>query len=257
MTRQNIAIMVAIAVLGVAAGYWLAAPGKVITPDPGKNSAVQGSGEGVQVVSIRDTASSRLYRVTGEYPQFDGASSAFNAAVAHFITSNLGQFKIDAAANQKAREATMPAGSKDTLPPQSFYFTVQWQPEQVNEAFVSIVTRIEYYDGGANETQLLQTFNYDMAQKKTMTLAGLFPNVQNLLQKVAALSREVLTSSLNNSSNGKVSIDILDEGTTPTAEHYANFTFNDDVVNIYFPKYQVAPGVFGEQKAVIVRSTIR
>jgi hypothetical protein len=257
MTRQNIIILVAVAIVFLVIGYWSAAPGSTVTLSPGQPAPAQKeSGIVIKIVSIRDTNTSQLYRVTGEYPQFAGASDNFNAAIASYITSNLAQFKSDSTANQKAREATMPAGSKDTLPPQSFYFTVQWQPEQVNNRYISVIARIEYYNGGANETQLLRTFNYDLTNKKIMTLQDLFPKVTNYLQQVTQLSRQELQSSLTSASNGHPALDILQEGTTPTADHYSNFTFNDDAVTIYFPKYQVAPGVFGEQKVRIVRSTI-
>jgi Protein of unknown function (DUF3298)/Deacetylase PdaC len=257
MTRQNIAITVAIAVVCFAAGYWLAMPGDKVIPKAMPPVTAPENGIAMRIVSIRDTASSQLYRITGEYPQFGDASNNLNAAIANYIASNLAQFKSDAQANEQARQATMPPGSKETLPPQSFYFTSNWQPEQINGSFISIIARIEYYDGGANETQLLKTFNYDVMKKKTMTLADLFPNVPNRLQQIAQLSEQELTNSLNSASNGRAALDILKEGTTPTADHYANFTFNDDVVKIYFPKYQVAPGVFGEQKVIIVRATIR
>ena len=249
MDRKHLIIVVAIAIVCFVAGYWLATPAKkAIAPE---------NGVAAHVISIRDTTSSQLYKITGEYPQFDAAASNVNVAIANYVSSALTQFKSDAVANQQAREATMPAGLKDALPPQSFYFTTNWEPEQINSRYISIIVRIEYFDGGANETQLLKTFNYDVTNKKIMSLADLFPNVPNYLSQIAQLSQQELTSSLTNASQGHLALDILKEGTAPTSDNYANFTFNDDVVSIYFPKYQVAPGVFGEQKTGIVRSTVR
>jgi hypothetical protein len=247
--NQHVLIIAAVAVVCLAVGYFLALPGsKVVAPE---------SGVQVSVVSIRDTTSSQLYKVTGEYPQFENASGSFNGAIADFVNSNLTQFKSDSVANQQAREATMPAGQKDTLPPQSFYFTSNWQPEQINSNYTSIIVRLDYFNGGANDTQLLKTFNYNVTTGKMMTLVDLFPGVPTYLQQVSQLAIQELTSSENDASNGNAVGSMIQQGAAPTASNYANFMFNDDVATIYFPKYQVAPGDFGEQTVTIVRSTIK
>jgi hypothetical protein len=47
------------------------------------------------------------------------------------------------------------------------------------------------------------------------------------------------------------------EGTAPTAENYQNFTFTENILTIYFPKYSVAAGAFGELHVDIPRSEIK
>ena len=248
MTRQNVFIVIAIAIVCLVAGYWLALPAKqVVAPVVGVP---------MNVISIRDTSSSQIYAVTGEYPQFGNVTPDFNVAIASYVDANLSQFKTSAVQNWQARLATMPTGTVNTLPAQSFTFDTSWTPDQINSRYISIIVRLEYFDGGANETQLLQTFNYDVAAKKMMTLANLFPNVPGYLSKIATIAIQQLTSSENNNSNGNAVTDMIQQGAAPMATNYSNFTFNDDVVNIYFPKYQVAPGSFGEQEVGIVRSTI-
>jgi hypothetical protein len=248
MNRQHLLIIIAIALVCFAAGYWLALPGqKVVAPE---------AGVPVSVISIRDTSSSQIYAVTGEYPQFGNVSSSFNAAIANYVTSNLTQFKTDSDANWQARIATMPKGTKNTLPAQAFTFMASWVPEQINGRYVSVIVRLDYFNGGANGTQLLKTFNYDIATGKLMTLADLFPNVPTYLKQISQLAIQQLTSSENSNSNGNAVTDMIQQGAAPTPANYANFTFNDYVVTVYFPKYQVAPGSFGEQQVGIVRSTI-
>ena len=254
MTRPHILIaaIILVAVICLAAGYWLAIPErKAIAPE---------NGVGAAVISIRDTSSSQIYRVTGEYPQFDEASPDFNAAIANYVTKNLTQFESDSNANWQARLDTMPTGTKNTLPAQSFTFGASWTPEQINDRYLSIIVRLEYFNGGANETQLLKAFNYDVAAKKIMSLGDLFPNVPTYLQQISTLATQELTSSISDAAQeplNTVSINMLKTGSAPTADNYSNFTFNDDVVTIYFSKYQVAAGVFGEQHVGIVRSTIQ
>ena len=80
-----------------------------------------------------------------------------------------------------------------------------------------------------------------------MTLADLFPNVPTYLKQISKLAIQQLTSSENSNSDGNAAIDMIQQGASPTPTNYANFTFNDDVVDIYFPKYQAGPGSFGEQ----------
>jgi hypothetical protein len=251
MKSQHVFIIVVIAVVCFVAGYWLAFPAKkAVAPE---------AGVPVSVISIRDTSSSQIYRVTGEYPQLGNVSSSFNAAIANYVNSNLAQFQKDSDANWQARIDTMPSGTKNTLPAQSFAFSSAWTPEQINDRYISIIVRLEYFNGGANETQLLKTFNYDVTAGKIMTLADLFPNVPTFLKQISSLSIDQLTSSLQQSGGASLNSfakNMLQSGAVPTTDNYANFTFNDDVVTIYFPKYQVAPGSFGEQQVGIVRATI-
>jgi hypothetical protein len=248
MNHRTVFTLIVVGVVCSLAGYWLALPAK--------KTVAPATGVPVNVVSIRDTTSSELWRIEGEYPQFGNTSSSFNATIADFVRSNLAQFQSDSEANQKARMATEPSGTTYTLPPQSYYFTASWEPKQVNARYISVIVRIEYFNGGANETQLLKTFNYDVAKGQVLALADLFPGVPTYLQQIAELTRQELENSLQSASDGNVQEDMLQSGTAPTTNNYANFTFNDEVVTIYFPKYQVAPGVFGEQKVIVIRSTI-
>ncbi len=249
MDRKYISMTIAIAVVCFVAGYWLALPGhRAVAPENG----VQ-----VNAISIRDASSSDIYVVTGEYPQFGNVSAAMNGEIAGFVDSNLSQFKASAAENWQARLDTMPTGTVNTLPPQSFYFSSSWEPEQINGRYVSAIVRIDYFDGGANDTELLKTFNYDVAGGRELSLTDLFPNVPDVLPQISQLAIEQLTDSEQSASNGSAESDMIQSGAAPTADNYANFTFNDDVVTIYFPKYQVAPGAFGEQKVTIARSALQ
>ncbi len=245
MNQKNILIIAAVAIIFLVLGYWIAMPSrKAVAPE---------NGVSIAVVSIRDASSSQIYKIAGEYPQFTDASADFNAAIANYVGNTLSEFKKDSEENWQARIDTMPTGTQNTLPAQAFTFSASWTPEQINKSYISIIVRLDYFNGGANGAQLLKTFNYDVATKKMMTLNDLFPNVSDLWLQIVTQSRQQLDSSIG----AKNAIGpMIEEGTAPTSENYANFMFNDDVVTIYFPKYQVAPGVFGEQRVRIVRSTI-
>jgi hypothetical protein len=215
------------------------------------------SGGPLNVVSIADASSSQIYKVEGEYPQFANVSSSMNAAIADFVNTNLSQFKTSSQENWQARLDTMPTGTVNTLPAQSFYFSSSWEPQQINDRYVSVMVRIDYFNGGANDTQLLKTFNYDVAAGRMLSLTDLFPGVTNSLQQISKLAIDQLTSSAQSASGGNAPVDMIESGATSTAENYANFMFTDDIVTVYFPKYQAGPGYFGEQKVSFVRSAIK
>ncbi len=270
MTRaQNISVVIAALIVGIFAGYFLALPGgQVVAPRSGgmmgTSQAVTGSPSAPQaenaidvaMVSVRDT-SNQLYKISGEYPQFGTASPAFNESIANFVNGDIATFKSSSAANIAARQATMSSGTKNTIPPQSFTFMTSWEPTQINDRYISITVRTSYYDGGANGSEDVKTFNYDIQNGKILGLGDLFPNVTNYLGKIAAIAQAELKNSVIDASQSIAQMDMLKQGTAPTSGNYANFTFDDDTVTFYFSKYQVAPGSYGEQKAVIVRQTVK
>jgi hypothetical protein len=173
------------------------------------------------------------------------------------VASDLAQFKQSSVENAQARMATAPSGTVQNLPPQSFTFNVSWEPAQINDRYISILVRVSYFDGGANGAEDLKAFNYDVPAGKIMALGDLFPNAPNYLSQIAEISKSELESSLNDASNGNAPSDMITNGTAPSATNYANFTFSDQTVTIYFEKYQVAPGSFGEQQVTITRVAIR
>lgn len=211
----------------------------------------------MSVISVKD-AGNKLYTINAEYPQFAGTPAAFNSEIADFVNGQITDFKKASVENWQARQDTMPAGEpKQEFPDQPFYFDSNWESEQLNQNYVSFVVRFSEYVGGANENQNLRTFNYDFANKREIALADIFPNVPDYLQKISDIVRSSLSSQLDAASNGHVATDILNQGTEPTEENFSNFVFNNNVVTFYFPKYQVAPGVFGEQYVPVLRTTVR
>ncbi len=85
-----------------------------------------------------------------------------------------------------------------------------------------------------------------------MTLADLFLGVPDYLKKIANFAKQSLVGSL-----GQDDVEMIEAGTKPTNENFKNFVFNDDMVLLYFEKYQVAPGVAGEQKVFVPRESIK
>ncbi len=211
----------------------------------------------LNVVSVHDT-SNPLYRIDVEYPEISAAPVEWNASIKTFIDGKIAEFEKNSNDNWKARQDTAPANAPVPAPQgEPFYLKISWSPEQLNAHYLSFIIRLEAFEGGANERQELWTWNYDLEQHRDISLGDLFPNVPDYLTKIAKLSHDELLPQLQIASDDNASQDMLNAGTAPTAENFQNFLFNDQIVTIYFPKYQVAPGVFGEQHVIIPRGSIQ
>jgi len=211
---------------------------------------------GTSIVSVKENT--KLYTVDAEYPQFAGVSDSFNKSIADFAEGNISDFKSASAENWQARQDTTPAGEpKQEFPPQPFYLSFNWEPEQLNQTSISFIARFAEYVGGANEIQNLKSFNYDLKNQKEVALADLFPGVPDYLNKISDIVRSDLISALDAASGGHTSMEMLNQGTEPVLENFSNFVFNTQTVIFYFPKYQVAPGVFGEQNVPVSRMSIK
>lgn len=196
----------------------------------------------------------RFYRIDVEYPQFDRGLDVLNGEIASYVNDSLAEFKTIAKENWKTRQDTMPAGqTKGEYPETPFTFFVTWMPKQINGRYISIIVRVDSYEGGAHGRQELRTFNYDVMNKKTIELADLFPGDRGYLGKVAKFAYDRLIEDLTIASEGHVDLSMIAEGTAPTGNNFKNFTFNEYAIELHFPKYQVAPGVFGEQRVMMPR----
>ncbi len=208
----------------------------------------------VNIISTHDT-SSKLWTLSIEYPQFAFAPASFNKEISSAVDAHLADFKKNAQDNWALRQATTPTGTPvEQFPSSPFDFIVTWEPAQINAHYISFILRFSSYQGGASGVDELQTFNYDLVAKKDLTFADLFAGTPDYLQKVSQVSRQQLTSNLETASQGHVQTDMLDSGTAPTANNFKNFTFTDYSITIYFPRYQVAPGAFGEQSVILSRT---
>ena len=243
-------------VIGVAVGFYYGqfyAQNKTSQPS-GQTPPAQN----VVGISIDETPivyADKFFQIYGDYPQF-AEYPAMSGQIKDFVTTNLDEFKKSSQENFAAREATLPAGeAKKDFPDTPFYFSASWQPAQINSKDISIVVRIDYYNGGANDFMFLQTFNYNTKDNKQVALADFFPNKTDYLQKVSAYARKQLAQKL--AADGITADNpILVSGTEPKTENFQNFTFTDSLITFYWPKAYVAPGAWGEQSVDLPISQI-
>ena len=250
--RIFVVILVICAVIVI--GYALTQHSTTVTSPTVTNAPTGSSVISLSIVSIYDDASTSP-QLNVEYPQFSSLQASANEAIASATLSRLDDFKSTMTENMAARAAA--GGGSADIGTSSYSFIATWEPSQINDRYVSLVERYDSYSGGANENQDLQAFNYDVASGTPVTLQELFPDVADPLQPISILARSQLHDSLSAASPGYDPDQMLDEGTAPTADDFSNFTFTDDTITFYFPKYAVAPGSFGEQHVTLPRSDIK
>lgn len=201
-----------------------------------------------------------------QIPQFVNASSAFNKKIEQNIRERITEHKTETAENWQARIDTQePGGDLPKIPTgdgDKMYFYAKFDaPEQNNNQYISILTRIGGYTGGAHPYEEVVAYNYDVKNKKEMTLADLFANNPNYLNQISEISRKILierfTESLGEGFDSakekqtytqEVIAPMVNDGTDPkNADNFANFTFTKDKLIIHFGQYQVGPYVAGQQ----------
>jgi len=251
-----IALIIVLTVVGFVLAYVARAPkiGQKPTPGATPTSPSASSTVPVEIQVIKEQASS-TFSVSVEYPQFPTLSQAFNDSVKSAVLDRLAGFRKDAADNYAARKATATPGEK--ISPSDFSFIARWEPAQINNRYVSFIVRFDSYTGGANELQELQTFDYDVANGRAMGIGDLFGTSTSYLSQLSNISRQQLVAHMKDVGGADAPTDLVAAGTEPTTGNFANFTFTDYLLTIYFPKYSVAAGSFGEQTVTIPLKDIR
>lgn len=239
-------------IVALFVGYFIGKPSKVA--DTGSAIVIKGAkSTPIDIVSLRQNATSSPV-VAIEYPQFPRLPSALNETIAKAVQDNLSDFRSSVAENESARAAT--SDSYAALPPNAYSFMVTWQEAEINDSYVSLIIRFDQYSGGTNENSTLMTVNYDVKNDKLLNITDIVSG-NDALREISTISREQLSNTLGIASDGNVSTDMLDAGTEPTLDNFSSFTFTDNIITIYFPKYAVAPGAYGEQKVTILRSAVK
>lgn len=205
-----------------------------------------------------------VFKVT--YPQFKNTSAEFNKKITDQVNAGIAQQQKDSADNWKARFDTQSKGENIPQYPKEadkFYFDVSWKPTQENNQFISIILTVSAFEGGAHGYETLTSYNYDVLNKKEVTLVDLFPNDPSYLTTISNFSRKDLMIQFRQRLEVKTKTDeqnfqdtvvpMLTDGTTPIADNFNVFTFTPDAVTIYFNQYQVAPYSMGESSVIMPR----
>ncbi|MCL5438634.1 MAG: DUF3298 and DUF4163 domain-containing protein [Patescibacteria group bacterium] len=199
----------------------------------------------------------KLYKISVGYPQFETLPKSFDEEIKTFVSNSINEFKKNTDENHKLLEKNSTPEEISKFPEQMYSLSITWSPEQLNNQYISFITRVNAFEGGANERQEIKTFNYDIVNKKDVVISDLFKNDPNYAQQISEFVINDLTGQFRNQPNcpydNCVPKDMIDSGAGANANNFKNFTFNDNAIIFYFPKYQVAPGAYGEQKVIMSR----
>jgi len=180
------------------------------------------------------------YTIKAEYPLFDTAPKAFNDKITKDVNDRINEFKAQVAENEKVRQDI------------DYSFTLWWEQKQLNNKYISFILRDESFTGGANENTDLFTYNLNLKTGKEVTLADLL-GTDKYLNSLSKYVKNDLTSQFSQLATPDI---LFEDGIAPKAENFRNFVFDDNTIDFYFPKYQVAPGAYGEQHVILPRSTV-
>lgn len=247
-TKQTYIHILLVAVIFGIVGYlfgvmYEAQRGKV-SQTPSQTSTTTASDEyDMRIVHV-DTKS-KIARIRYEYPQFKNVSSSFNTRIAGFVEQTKKEFESAVEENYKARFETATDAEREQIEKEGAplgEYIATWKSVQHSENSISFVVDVYAFSGGANGSQSIATFNYDILAKKEITLASLFQNDSNYLNKISHLTKSKARQEIQNRGGGE----LFEEGLTPTEGNYELFTVEKEGVTFYFPKYAIAAGAYGD-----------
>ncbi len=213
-------------------------------------SALLSREEGVRIQVVSLNSRTAFADIAIEYPQFPELSRELNDSIKSFADDALKNF-TDALEETEGR---MPRTGDDPAP---YYLAVTWQPSRVSEDTLSFVLRGSSFSGGAHGSNKLMTFSWNPDQDVPITLDDVFTAVPGYREKISAYARAELLRDMAQE-GADVNRDMLEEGTEPTADNFSRFTIEPfGMIRFYFPEYQVAPYVFGEQQVLMPVSFVR
>ncbi len=213
----------------------------------------------MQPEMISVTEDSYLLGISGFYPKFSQADQSFNKKIADFVTSGVTEFKKEASADYQARLETGGDDFKKQFESGDMYtYQIKTDLVQSNNDFISMTITIAGFSGGAHGYEVTTSFNYDVKNKKEITLDYFYPNNTNYLKIISDASRIQLTQKLTKASEQSLldgfTKEMMMDGTDPLKPiNFQTFTFTKDNLTIYFGQYQVAPYVYGQQSVDIPR----
>jgi hypothetical protein len=120
------------------------------------------------------------------------------------------------------------------------------------KAIAGVRYDVTEYTGGAHPEALVALDVYDLASGHQFTLADAFRSGTRYLDALSAQSRQLLAAQLGPDRDQS----LIDEGTTPTAEHFALWYPARDGMVIVFALNQVGPTVIGTPQVTVPYSAL-
>jgi hypothetical protein len=206
-----------------------------------------------------------------KYPSFKQADISFNLKIENFVLSQIEEHRNIGKESWIGRFNTLDGNDNqiDNVPTEEEKFGFTFDPIiiQSNKDYISFILRYGGYSGGAHGYENIVSFNYDVKNKKDVSLANLFSFKDDYLKYLSETSGNILTkrfATISEEDKENYSPEILrqyvqsivsmiEDGTEPKEDNFKVFTFTPEKVKIYFAQYQVGPYVIGMPEVEIDR----
>lgn len=205
-----------------------------------------------------------------KYPYFKYSGEEFNNKIKLLLDEQIESQKINAKDGWQARYDTQENGDNIPKTPaknDKWQFQSDFTILQSNMNYISFVLRYSGFTGGAHGFENIVSFNYDIKNKKVLSLREVLSNKSNYLEYISDKARLYLKKNFatlteedkKNSSEEAIkeyiknTEDMINLGTEPKEENFGVFTFTPDKVKIYFSQYQVGPYSIGMPEVEIDR----
>jgi hypothetical protein len=132
-------------------------------------------------------------------------------------------------------------------PPGPLDLQVDYELFDFSPTILSVKFTVYEYTGGAHGNTAFQTYTFDLAQQRILTLNDLFLPGSNPLQVIAPIVQQDLAATLGDMADATW----IEQGTGTNPDNYQNFVLTPDALIFFFPPYQVAPYAAGPQTVSI------
>jgi len=209
----------------------------------------QGQAQTLNVEDKKISDNTSPFKIDITYPEISG-QDAFNSLVKNAVDTEISEFKTNSLENDNAVKETDPGTYAKY--PREYDLTISYDKGQIDSDVASVVLDVYNFEGGAHGANYQIAINYDIKNKKQLTLADVFSGQENYLQKISDYCIQDLTSQITTAA-GNTEGTWIKDGASPIAGNFATFLINKDSITFYFPQYQVAYGALGGFKVVMPR----
>jgi hypothetical protein len=190
------------------------------------------------------------------------AMLAFNLLVDGIVSQEVVQYQRDGGIGQDAAPqpdtVILPKDQvKMYMPGSPAYNTglrIGYRIVQKSDRLITVEFAVNKFLGGAHDDKRFHTLNFDLFNRKALTLKDLFDPATNYMELVAKTCREDLLKRRDQIGSDSA---MIASGTSPDSlRFFANFELKPDGIEFLFNPYQVAPYASGEQRVFVPRNTL-
>lgn len=191
--------------------------------------------EGIDIESIIEYG--EHYSLGVHYPVTK--QDEINSKITEFVQSHIANFKSDVTL---LFEGPVPPGG---YPSWKYELNIDYDVHRYCKEIISFKFNIISYTGGAHTIRDIKTMTFNLESGKVVDLNDTFKEDSNYIDIISQKSAEQLIESgrLGNMLNEEW----VRDGTAPKEENFKHFALTDNSIIFYFPHYQVAPWIAGEQ----------